>query len=197
MSRKNPILVSDRGTTYLYTKGGEYSLDGKDYIGEYNLANNEPTTGPIRTQNSQKLTKFYPNHQVYLYDSLKQFENLITDYAEPNPIVLRVKQEDYDTGYVTRFFVEKAFGSNRYPQEIDSIQAQRYNQPKSINGGLYNIAIVDWKLTGSLYSRYDSSGLLVEMGIYEHNALEVEKASQIIPNITLTIKNFIEFARPR
>jgi len=48
-----------------------------------------------------------------------------------------------------------------------------------------------------LRDRRDTKGNLIERGIYEHNALEVEKGARQIPNLSYIIKNYIEFARPR
>ena len=197
MARKSSLVNASRPDTYLYTKGREFSLNGENYVGEYHLLNKEPYTEPIHSRTSQKLRKFYEDSDVYLYDKLKNFTDLITKYVEPSPYILRIEQLDYDAGYVTRFFVEKAFGSNRYPMEIDYLQSQRYNKPKSINGGLYNLVAINWKITGPLNNVYNNRGLILELGIYEHNALQVERAAQTIPNINYTIKNYIEFARPR
>jgi hypothetical protein len=197
MIRKSSFVNASRPDTYLYTKGREFSLNGENYIGEYHLLNKEPYTEPIHSRTSQKLTKYYDDGDVYLYDKLKNFTDLITEYVEPIPYVLRIEQLDYDAGYATRFFVEKAFGTNRYPMEIDYLQSQKYNKPKSINGGLYNLVAINWKLTGPLNNVFDKKGMLLELGIYEHNALQVENAAQIIPNISYAIKNYIQFARPR
>lgn len=196
MVRYNSYTNVRKPDTHLYTKGFEYSLDGNNYIGEYHLLNQEPYTEPTHTANSQKLTKYYEDVDAYTYDKLKAFKNLITDYTEPRPYILRSQQLDYDAGYVTRYFVEKAFGSGRYPIEIDYLQYQSYNKPKNINGGLYNLVGLNWKLTGPLNNVYNKNGVILELGIYEHNALQVEYASKTIPNISYIIKNYIEFARP-
>jgi hypothetical protein len=196
MSIKNQYTNARRPDTHLYTKGFQYSLDGKNYIGEYHLLNQEPYTEPTHTRTSQKLTKYYDDQDVYVYDKIKKFTNLVTDYIEPKPYILKSQQLDYNSGYVVRYFVEKAFGSDRYPIEIDYLQHQSYNKPKSINGGLYNRVKLNWKLTGPLNNVYTKSGMISQIGIYEHNALQVEYASKTIPNISYVIKNYIEFARP-
>jgi len=197
MAKKNPLSNASRPETYLYTKGGEFSLQGENYVGEYHFLDKKPYTEPTHSNTSQQLTKFYTDKRLYIYDHLKDFKNLIDEYKEPIPIRIRVELLDYSAGYVQRHFVEKAFGSDRYPIEIDFVQAQNYNKPKSINGGLYNLATINWKLTGPLNNRYDDRGMLLEKGIQEHNALEVERISPKITNISYVIKNFIEFARPR
>jgi len=137
---------------------------------------------------------------TYLYTKGLEYSldgnNYIGD-TEPKPYIVRSELLDYKAGYLLRYFVEKAFGSDRYPMEIDTLQAQKYNKPNNINGGLYNLATITWKLTGPLNNRYDDKGMILEMGIYEYNALQVERAAQAIPNISYVIKNYIEFARPR
>jgi hypothetical protein len=168
-----------------------------NYIGEYHLDDGKPQTGPIPNKQSKTLTKYYPDPVVYNYDRIKQFKNLVTEFIEPKPIIIKPIELDYDTGYVDRFFVEKAINVEKYPTEVDNKQFQKYNTVKNINGGLYLMVILNWKLTGSLRDRRDAKGNLIERGIYEHNALEVEKGSRQIPNLSYVIKNYIEFARPR
>jgi len=197
MIKKNKLANNTNADKYLYTKGREYSLDGINYIGEYHLVDGKPETGPIPDNQSKPLTKFYPDQVVYNYDRIKQFKNLVTEFVEPKPIIIKPMDIDYDLGYIDRFFVEKSINVEKYPTEIDNKQYQKYNTAKNINGGLYLVVILKWKLTGPLRDRRDGKGNLIERGIYEHNALEVEKGSRQIPNISYLIKNYIEFARPR
>ncbi len=197
MLRKNILSNNNNLNNYLYTKGFEYSLDGKNYIGEYHLENGRAFTGPIQKDDSVALTKYYKDQNTYTYDKIKQFKNLVRYYNEPRPIIIRPTQVDYNSGYVTRFFFEKAFNVDKYPIEVDSQQYEQYNTRVGANGGLYIREKMRWKLTGPLYNVHDKKGMLLEMGIYEHNALEVEKISQVIPNVSYVIKNYIEFARPR
>jgi len=197
MAKKNTLANKANANNYLYTKGKEFSLDGINYIGEYHLVDGKPKTGPVADNQAKSLTKYYPDLVVYNYDRIKQFKNLVTDYTEPNPIIIEPTDLDYDLGYIDRFFVEKSINVEKYPTEIDNKQYQKYNTAENINGGLYLVVILKWKLTGSLRDRRDAKGNLIERGIYEHNALEVEKGSRQIPNLNYIIKNYIEFARPR
>jgi len=197
MIKKNKLANSTNANKYLYTKGGEFSLDGINYIGEYHLVGIKPQTGPVPDKQSKSLTKYYADLVVYNYDRIKQFKKLVTEFIEPKPIIIKPIDIDYDLGYINRFFVEKAINVEKYPTEIDDKQHQKYNTANNINGGLYLMVILNWKLTGSLRDRRDAKGNLIERGIYEHNALEVEKGSRQIPNLSYVIKNYIEFARPR
>ena len=197
MIKKNKLANSTNKDKYLYTKGREFSLEGKNYIGEYHLVDGKPGTGPVPDNQSKPLTKFYSDQQVYRYDYIKQFKNLVTEFIEPKPIIIKPTELDYDSSYVDRFFVEKSMAVEKYPTEIDNKQYQKYNTVENINGGLYLLVVLRWKLTGPLRDRRDAKGNLIERGIYEHNALEVEKGARQIPNISYIIKNYIEFARPR
>ena len=197
MVKKNKLANRVNADNYLYTKGREFSLDGTNYIGEYHLVGGKPKTGPIPSNEAKVLTKYYPDLVVYNYDRIKEFKNLVTEFIEPKPIIIKPTDLDYELGYIDRFFVEKSINVEKYPTEIDNLQYQKYNTTQNINGGLYLIVILKWKLTGSLRDRRDTKGNLIERGIYEHNALEVEKGARQIPNLSYIIKNYIEFARPR
>lgn len=197
MAKKNTLANKANADNYLYTKGREFSLEGINYIGEYHLVDSKPKTGPVPSNEAMALTKYYPDPVVYNYDRIRQFKNLVTDFTEPKPIIIKPTELDYQIGYVDRFFVEKAINVEKYPTEIDNLQYQKYNTTQNINGGLYLLVILRWKLTGPLRDRRDAKGNLIERGIYEHNALEVERGSRQIPNLNYIIKNYIEFALPR
>ena len=197
MAKKNTLANKANADNYLYTKGREFSLEGINHIGEYHLVDSKPKTGPVPSNEAMALTKYYPDPVVYNYDRIRQFKNLVTDFTEPKPIIIKPTELDYQIGYVDRFFVEKAINVEKYPTQIDNLQYQKYNTTQNINGGLYLLVILRWKLTGPLRDRRDAKGNLIERGIYEHNALEVERGSRQIPNLNYIIKNYIEFALPR
>lgn len=182
VSRRNPYGIGVDDDRYFYTKGGEYSLDGKNYIGEYHLRDGRPYTEPIASQTSKPLRRFYDMQDHYIYDKLKQFNVSILNYTDPVPYQFRPAQQHYSIGFVPRFFVEKLNTDDSYAIEIDQKQYDRINRLGGIDGGLYPFAAIEWKLTG----RRDQ--------IIEHNQNELRRASQKIPTVLYAIKNYLEFA---
>ena len=72
-----------------YTKGGEYSLSGVDYVGEYYLLNGKAYSGKSGDINAKELTKYYPNNTVYNYDNLFNFQKIESTYKQPKNSIIQ------------------------------------------------------------------------------------------------------------
>lgn len=187
----NYDLVRDKKTQYLYTKGYEYSLNGKNYIGEYHISGKQAATGPTPGPQAIPLRKYYSNPDLYEYDKARKFAERIR--VVPDQWVFKPTDTNYESGYITRFFVERSGLAESYPLEIDFQQAGRYGRDGGIDEGLYSLAKIKWLLVG--YERSTTiKGIPIE-GIYEHNLREVRKAMGIIPKLYEAIKNYTEGAR--
>lgn len=168
---------------YLYTKGGEFSLDGAGYIGEYHKNNGIPYTGPIPSKQAKLLRRLYGNPDHYTYDQLFDFKTPASLLGEPTPYVYSPKETAYAVGFDTRYFAEKRNDASSYAIEIDQQQYRNIGRVGGIDEGLYLTTTVNWKLTGTFSS------------IEQHNKLEIFMASKIVPSVVFSIKNFIEFGR--
>jgi len=172
-----------KNSTHLYTKGGEFSLDGKNYIGEYHLDGNTPKTGPVLDDSSQVLRRYYNVSDHYIYDKTYDFNIPILKYTDPKPYLYKPQDSVYVAGFGSRYFVEKVDDDNSYAMEVDQRQYDQVGKPGGIDGGLYLSTIIKWKFTGR---RED---------IISHNELEIRKASMKLPTISYAIKNYLEFSR--
>lgn len=179
-------------TEYLYTKGYEFSLDGNNYIGEYHKRGSKAYTGPIRSNSSRPLTKYYSDPLLYDYDRSRGFEERIR--IEPNQIVWAPLETNYKTGFATRYFVERTGNYESYPIEIDAEQKSAFGTEGGIDEGLYALAVVEWKLTGPERNIYKNNQLYIE-GIFEFNQRQVILNTLIIPNLEYAIKSYTEYAR--
>jgi len=196
--------------THLYTKGGEFSLNGEDYIGEYYLEGDSPFTGPapiginedinhvgdpdlvnpkIRlitpkaAETGKLLRRVYQEHYQYDYERIKAFNIPILDFIDPIPYLYVPKDSAYDSGEGVRYFVQKRGSDDSYAVEIDSKQWETIGQYKGIDDGLYAFIGVTWKLVGA----HDI--------IAQQNELALFKAQKVIPSILYSVKSFTEFAR--
>ena len=182
------VIVSDLSPSknnylYLYTKGGHFSLNGMDYIGEFHYAGKTPKTGPIPNEDSQILRRAYKNPDDYIYDHLHDFDVEVLRYKDPKQIVYEPAEQTYSTGYDTRYFIEKVEDDLSYAIEIDVEQYNNIGTRGGIDPNIYPAAIVKWKLTGT------------QDGIFDHNRLQVYLASAKCPSVEYAIKNYLEFAR--
>ena len=158
---------------YLYTKGFEFSLDGENYIGEYHKQGSIYKTEPIESPTSKRLTKYYNDPLLYQYDKSRNFEERVR--VVPNQIVWAPVKTNYTI-------------------EIDQEQKEKFGKDGGIDEGLYALATISWKLTGSERSIYKDNMLYIE-GIYEYNQRQVIIGTKIIPNLEYAIKSYTEYAR--
>lgn len=183
MLEANEFSAAKNDGKYQYTKGGELSLNGLNYIGEYHIQGSVYKTGPVATKESITLQRVYKNADHYSYDRFFDFKIPVLGYIEPVPHLYAPQEQIYTAGYDSRYFVEKYDSDDSYAIEIDQAQYRVIGKDKAIDAGLYAHTAILWKVTGR---RED---------IIAHNETELYKASSKIPTINYTVKNFLEFAR--
>ena len=168
---------------YFYTKGGEFSLNGVEYTGEYHLVATVPFTGPIHNDSSLQLRRFYAYDYHYTYDGLFDFLVPASLYIDPVPHTFVPTEVQYASGFAPRYFVEKLNDDQSYAIEIDLPQYQRLGKVGGIDGGLFTHTVVQWKLTGTANA------------ILQYNELQMIKAQQIVPSVLFCITSYTEFGR--
>ena len=187
-SRPTPEQLVVDGQSYKYTKGQEYTtIDGREYIGEYHLRRDgKAYTGPTPTTNTNtiQLLPYYSSNNNYTYDRLLQFNYPIKDHTLPIPYEYAVRDEDgvYAQGFDTRHFVQK-IGIGTYAIEISSQQRDRYGSRLGIDNAIYKVVDIQWQLTGTLQA------------IESANKERVNIASQTLPDLPFTIRNYTQYAR--
>lgn len=97
--------------------------------------------------------------------------------------------EDYNNGYINRFFLKKA--NENFIFEIS------YLNSKNINPNLYKLVELKWKISGPLKNVY-KNGILDKNGVEESNRFEIDRIKKE-ENIDLssTLTNLLEYWRGR
>lgn len=107
-------------------------------------------------------------------------------YVTPATYKPILTQQDYENGYITRFFVGKI---NYF--DIFETNNKEYNLANSI---YYNKVKVDWKITGPEFNVYNGK-ILQTAGVVNYNLLSINEARVYIPNIQLVLNNPKQFWR--
>ena len=84
--------------------------------------------------------------------------------------------EDYKSGYITRFFVQQLNDINSPIYEIKAKSVAKFQ-----NKSFYLVTSLDWRLTGS------------PDDVKKSNSASVRIASQTIPKIQLYLPNLLQF----
>jgi hypothetical protein len=118
----------------------------------------------------------YQPQSSFKYDSLTQTN--VKDYITPQQYYPQPSKQDYDQGYVTRYFLRKA---NNVDAKIIEIDAKQWNLIGSqIDPYLYLKTSLPWKLTGNMET--------VELT----NFKVVRKYNEELPGLQKYLKNYLE-----
>ena len=146
----------------LYTSGGEWMFeDGTEYTGQYHRYSN---TKEVFTESyfikdvSKKLIPFYDlnvDFQKNTFDYNVLTEN-IKDYTPeltiPDPYFLQPSQEDYDNGFVKRYFYKRK-GS----LTINEIDEKGFGD---LDSPYYQKIELKWKISGPLNDTTEETGII-------------------------------------
>jgi len=196
--------------THLYTKGGEFSLDGEEYVGEYHIEGIAAFTGPAplnagddvnqtgdpdiinpkliivapkNTESRKRLRRIYLEKYQYDYERIKSFDIAVLGFVDPVPYIYEPTDAAYEVGQDSRYFVQKRGDDSSYAIEINNSQWELLGLFGGIDDGLYSFASITWRLVGS----YDV--------LAQQNELALYKAQKVVPSILYSVKSFTEFAR--
>ena len=145
-----------------YTSGGEWMFeDGTEYVGQYHSYLN---TKEVFTESyfikdvSKKLIKYF-NLSEQLQRNTIQYnvlKDVVEDYERnlvlPDPYFLQPTQEDYDNGFVERFFY-KSKGSN-------TINEENKDGFSELESPYYQKLKLKWKISGPLNDTPEEKGII-------------------------------------
>lgn len=169
-------------TDTLYTKGGEFSLNGKNYVGEYYTLDGKSYSGKAEDNSGYLLAAFYPNNNNYVYDKLYKFNKLEKNLKQPVQARVTPINSDYDNGYYIRYFLQSLIDADKIPTEITPPEAETLGRANGLDNQVNDLIRIKWYLTGPM--------------IAEKNRTEVSIAANKHPNIIYSVKNYVEFAKP-
>lgn len=162
MARKRIYYPEGAIQKGLYTNGGEWMFeDGAEYTGQYHKYLN---TKEVFTESyfikdvSKKLVRYYNlnvdfQKNTFQYNTLKE---IVKDYTPeltiPDPYFLQPSQEDYDNGFVERYFYKRK-GSTT----INEISKKGFG---NLNSPYYQKLKLKWKISGPLNDTPEETGII-------------------------------------
>jgi hypothetical protein len=205
----------NRITTNLYTKGNEFSINGKSYIGAYYrtysgkvFSGKDPING-----SSQELTPIKELYIINVNKSSKKpgaivLDNDTSDYVlNPNNKSLNSylvpiqyypapTDNDYQKGYIMRYFAKKR-NDIGYVIEIDKDTYQSLLKKDSVYDYItYQSIDLFWQITGPLRDNRTNKQYKVS-GIIDTNKRLVEEKDKNFRGLMEFIgDNYDKYARP-
>jgi len=204
--RQRAYYTKGQINTGLETDGGEWMLiDGTEYIGQFHSY----TTDEVFTESSfvdgisKKLIPYVNvvllNQQNEIgidlnknfeYDNIKTLD--IVQSSKPNPAVVQPTDKDRTNGYFTRYFASKVNDDEII--EITLNDFKNIGSENGLDGNLYKVFSLRWKIAGPVNDEFDLLGNVTESGILDTNIRTINLKSQIYPSLKQTITDFLEFS---
>ena len=143
-----------------YARLNQYvDSDGNDYIGPCHFL-----------PNGQVFTEFIPTDRSFqIFEKQHDFKDLsriynkingitVNRYVLPIPHTPIVNDDDYNDGFLYRYFVQKRNSPWKTIQEIDVDQYNSINtnNKPGLNGQLWRGTLVKWKINGSYIESFNS-----------------------------------------
>lgn len=108
------------------------------------------------------------------------------DFTKPATYIPTITQEDYDRGYIDRFFVARI-------NYFDVIETN-YKEYNRANTSYFIKIKISWKITGPEFNTYIGK-TLQETGVVNYNTFRISDAQSYIPNISVVLNNPKQFWR--
>ena len=195
--RKKLYYPKSHITTGLYTVGKEWMLeDGTEYVGYYHTyidgiilteANYNQATSVTLIPFINTISQ--PNNR--LYKSITTKKNVYTSPVSHFPTLT---VDDYNNGFVTRYFVRRRnFSTYVDIVEINQDQYNSINKPNTgIDGDLYVSTTINWKLTGPLHDI--KSELNTISGVFDTNQRLVHLKDNDLKGIKQFLTDYTELS---
>lgn len=175
-------------STGIYTAGNEFVLkDGSDYVGLYYIIpTGQRFTGARPEPKSQELfvKRLNQDSDVRLYNNINEVS--YPKYINPVLIAPFPTADDYERGFMERFFVQKRNSPLNTIIEIDAEQFNKINvgNKPGINGIIWNKLRINWKI--SKIPQQDAQTL---------NQLTIVRSENDFPYISKYLTNLLEYYR--
>ena len=106
----------------------------------------------------------------------------------PKTFVPSPSVEDYDNGFIIRYFLRKTNDTNGHIFEVDK---QTYND--YIINPFWIAEFLYWRIKGPLNIVYDLKGNKTDIGVINSNNNSINFASKKLPNVNLYLPNILQF----
>ena len=183
-----------------YTPGGEYMINGQEYIGYYNITARGPFTGRVFADREQPLSvlRIVLNEQSQLYDELATKNGYTTDLEFDDPVGAQttITAKDKKSGFINRYFLQQRNDKRARIKEIDKVQFDSVSDGTAgINPNLYKSVALRWKITGPEFDIKDGDTIITP-GVRDTNARTLKEKSNIIRGLYLYLKNYLAMFSP-
>lgn len=106
----------------------------------------------------------------------------------PLTIVPTPTDEDYNLGFITRYFTQKRNDDNSHIFEINESVYETYSENPH-----WKTAEMRWRIRGPQNTTYKIDGSIDDKGVIDSNKAAITRVSQTLKNIRLYLPNLLQF----
>ena len=106
----------------------------------------------------------------------------------PKTIVPKPTENDYNLGFIRRYFIRKINDENGFIFEIDENEYQKY-----LTNPFFESTTIKWRISGPTQIKYKDNGEIDDRGVVFSNKAALGIASQKLKNIGLYLPNLLQF----
>lgn len=176
-------------TNDLQTSGSEFFLNGKEYVGFYNINNSTFFTGRAFDSTSRMLEPIPLVVKEYLKISSIRIGDAPSSFY-PSPT-----SSDYNRGWFSRYFVKRANDESAYVSEISKDEFNKFFlRDNNVDWALYIVVELRWKISGNRNDVIDPvTNKIIDTGVFDTNAREINKAELHMRGLSDKLSNLLEF----
>lgn len=119
-------------------------------------------------------------------DIAKNIEIFKIEY--PKTIVPNPTTNDYDLGFIRRYFMRKINDENGFIFEVDESEYQKY-----LDNPFFQLANIKWRISGPIETKYKENGEIDDKGVKVSNKTAINIASEKLKNLGLYLPNILQF----
>jgi len=173
------------GEYHMYDKAVKYYFEGPKWVSRPVAIVPEQTT---EFSDPMSVDYTYTNRQRMKLEFEKK------TIKGPATIIPQATAKQIDKGIITRFLVVQLNTGQVY--EVDEDQYKKYKKSGNPYNKNYNVAKIDWKITGPLFSVYNVQGFAIQDGIYETNLQSIRIILEDLPQLSPLLSNPLLFTMP-
>lgn len=102
--------------------------------------------------------------------------------------VVNPSENDYNRGYIARYFAQKATSTNSPIYEINEKVFSRLQ-----GNDMYIVVSLKWRISGPKETIYRENGQLLDMNVSESNRRAILLHYDKMPNLKLYLPNLLQF----
>jgi len=122
-----------------------------------------------------------------MYKDVATNSNIFTIQI-PNTIVPTPTQNDYEIGFIDRYFTQRANDASGFVFEVSS---DVFNE--LVENAFWKTVKIKWRLIGPITPSYRQDNTLNDVGVMASNKASISLGSAIIKNIDLDLPNLLQF----